>query len=66
MNSPSLQMPVTFDLEEALELVTVLEDAREALAHSDHLAVVAQSKHEVARLDRRLGFDSPLRGADDR
>jgi hypothetical protein len=57
---------VTYDLEEALELLTALEDAREALADSDHLAVVAEIEHEVARLDRKLGFDRPFGGADGR
>jgi hypothetical protein len=56
----------TYDLEEALELLTALEDAREALADSDHLAVVAVIEHEVARLDRKLGFDRPFGGADGR
>ena len=57
---------VTYDMEEALELLTALEDAREALADSDHLAVVAVIEQEVARLERNLGFDRPFGGVDGR
>ena len=48
---------VEYDLEAALGLLAVLEDARDALADSDHLAVLAQLEHEIASLSRRLGFD---------
>ena len=57
---------VSYNLEEALELLAALEDARDTLADSDHLAVVAQLEHQVAVLSRRLGFDQPLGGGDDR
>ena len=57
---------VCFDLEEALELLAALEDARDALADSDHLAVVAQLEHEVVGLGRKLGFDQPPGGGDGR
>ena len=33
---------------------------------SDHLAVVAQVEHEIARLSRKLGFDRPSGGGDGR
>jgi hypothetical protein len=36
---------VAYDLEESLELVAALEDARDVLADSDHLAVMAQLEH---------------------
>ena len=55
---------VSYNLEESLELVAALEDARDALADSDHLAVVAQLEHQVALLSRKLGFDQPPGGGD--
>lgn len=50
---------VSYSLEESLELLAALEDARDALADSDHLAVVAQVEHQAALLSRKLGFDQP-------
>ena len=44
---------ISYDLEESLDLLAALEDARDALA------VVAQLEHEDARLSRKLGFDRP-------
>lgn len=55
---------ISFDLEEALELLATLEDAREALAESDHLAVVAQIEHQIADLGRKLAFDQFPGGED--
>jgi hypothetical protein len=57
---------VSYDLEEPLDLLAALEDARDALTESDRLAVVAQLEHQVAVLSRKLGFDHPLGGRDDR
>ena len=51
-------------LEEALELPAALEDARDALIQSDHLAVVAQLEHELQVLNRKLGFGQE--GGDER
>jgi hypothetical protein len=65
MTFPEPPDEVTYDLEEALELLTALEDTREVLAASDHLAVLAEIEHEVSRLLRRLGFGSPFGGEDD-
>lgn len=48
---------VMFGLDEALELLATLEDARDALLTSDHLAVLAGVEQQVAQLHRRLGFD---------
>jgi hypothetical protein len=48
---------VVLGLEEALDLLAALEDAREALADTNHLAVLIQLEHEVALVSRRLGFD---------
>ena len=57
---------VRYDLEESLELLAALEDTRDALADSDHLAVVAQLEHEIAGLSRKPGFDRPCGGGDGR
>lgn len=51
---------VRFDLEESLELLAALEDARDALSDSDHLTVVAELEHQLALLSRKLGFDQLL------
>jgi len=64
MTEPNPPAEITYDLEESLELLAGLEDARDALADSDHLAVIAQVEHEIARLSRKLGFDSPSGGGD--
>jgi hypothetical protein len=53
---------VSYNLEEALQLSAVQEDARAALAVTDHLAVLAQVEHHVAELSRKLGFDQPPGG----
>lgn len=53
---------VSYDLEAALDLLAALEDARGALAESDHLAVLVQIEHQVVRLSRKLGFDQPSGG----
>jgi len=64
--SPPVEPPsrVSLDLEEALELLAALEDARDALADSDHLAALAQVEHQVARLSRKLGFGQRRGGED--
>jgi hypothetical protein len=48
---------VTYGLGEALELLAALEDGRDALIDSDHLAVIVELEHQIATLNRRLGFD---------
>ncbi|HVA42367.1 MAG TPA: hypothetical protein VNF50_02680 [Acidimicrobiales bacterium] len=48
---------IEYSLEEALDLLTALEDAGLALSASDHLAVLAELEYEVAVLQRKLGFD---------
>jgi hypothetical protein len=47
---------VEFDLEEALELIAALEDARDILIETDHLAVLAQVEHQIQRVSGRLGL----------
>jgi hypothetical protein len=46
MTVPGPPDEISYDLEESLDLLAALEDAREALADGDHLAVVAQVEHE--------------------
>lgn len=55
---------ISYDLEAALELLAALDDARDALADSDHLAVLVEIEHQVALLGHRLGFASSSGGED--
>lgn len=55
---------VRYTLEDALTLLAALEDARDALIDSRHLAVVVNVEHEIRSLSRRLGFDDPSGGSD--
>jgi hypothetical protein len=48
---------VVLTLEQALELLAALEDARDILVDTDHLAVLAQVEDQIQRLSRKLGFD---------
>lgn len=55
---------VTYDLDEALTLLAALEDGRDALIDSGHLAVVVVIEAQIRLLSRRLGFGDPFGGAD--
>jgi len=55
---------ISYDLEGALLLLGVLEDARDALTDADHLAVVVGIEDQVRQLSRKLGFDDPEGDAD--
>ncbi len=57
---------VAYDLDGALLLLGVLEDARDALTDSGHLAVVVGIEDQVRLLNRKLGFDDPEGDADAR
>jgi hypothetical protein len=46
-----------YDLEEAPELLAALEDTRDVLGDSDHLAVLVQVEQQIEVPSRRLGFD---------
>ena len=48
---------VTYDLEEALELLAALEEARDTLRGTEHLAGVLTLEAQIQLLGRRLGFD---------
>lgn len=56
---------VTYPLAEALQLLATLEDARDALIHSGHLATVVDVESEIRDLSHKLGFDEPRGGRDD-
>jgi hypothetical protein len=67
--SPARREPprhIWYTLGEALELLAVLEDARDALIDAGHLSVVVAVEAQVRDLNRRLEFDDPWGGADDR
>jgi hypothetical protein len=67
MTFPSGQEPpaaVSYGLEDALELLAALEDARDVLSEGDHLSVLAGVEQQVAILNRKLGFDEPKGGTD--
>ncbi len=48
---------VTYDLEEALELLAALEEARDTLRDTEHFAGVLTLEAQIRLLSRRLGFD---------
>jgi hypothetical protein len=48
---------VILDLEEALNLLAALEDSRDVLIDTDHLAVLSQVEHQIQILSRKLGLD---------
>ena len=48
---------IVLTLDEALTLLAALEDGRDALIDSGHLAVVVAIESEIRLLSRRLGFD---------
>lgn len=50
---------VWLSLDEVLDLLAVLEDARDALTDSGHLTVVVALEAQVRQLSRRLDFDEP-------
>ncbi|HEY1651293.1 MAG TPA: hypothetical protein VGG09_05365 [Acidimicrobiales bacterium] len=45
------------DLEEALHLLAALEDSRDLLIDTDHLAVPSQVEHPIQILSPKLGLD---------
>jgi hypothetical protein len=47
---------IGYTLEEALDLLAALEEARDALAETNHLVEVSELEHQVQILSRRLGF----------
>ncbi len=55
---------VSYDLDGALLLLGILEDARDALIDSGHLALVVAAEDQIRLLNRKLGFDDPEGDAD--
>jgi hypothetical protein len=55
---------VTYDLEEALELLAALEDARATLRDGEQLAGVVSLEAQIRLLSPRLGFDDGGNHAD--
>jgi hypothetical protein len=48
---------VVLDLEEALNLLATLEDSRDILIDTDHLAVLSQVEYQIQIPSRKLGLD---------
>jgi hypothetical protein len=66
-SDPPADVPPTevrYALGEALDLLAALEDARDALIESSHLATVVAVEAEIRILNRRLGFIDPSVGPD--
>ena len=59
MADPEPPSRIQLGLEEALDLLAALEEARDALIETDHLGEAAQVAHQIQSLSRRLGFDEP-------
>jgi hypothetical protein len=55
---------IWYSLDEALDLLAALEDARDALIESGHLSVVVPVETQIRELSRRLDFDSPQGDSD--
>lgn len=64
MNEREPPREVWYGLEDALEPLAVLEDARDALTDSGHLAVVVAIEGQVRALSRRLDLEDPDGGPD--
>ena len=64
-DDPEAEPPdeLRLDLDEALNLLAALEDARDALIESGHLAVVVAVEAEIRTVSRTLGFDDPPGGS---
>ena len=62
VSDPNGQEPpdaVWYALAEALQLLAVLEDARDSLIASGHLTVVLAIEGQVRDLNGKLGLDNP-------
>ncbi len=63
---PEPPAQIRYNLDDALALLASLEDARDALVDSGHLAVVVSIENEIRDLSRKPGFDDPAGGTDGR
>jgi hypothetical protein len=52
-------MALDYELDEALDLLASLEDARDALLESARLVVVLELEREIRSVSRKLDFDDP-------
>ena len=48
---------VCFDLEEAIQLLVALEQARDALSGTDYWSPIAGVEHQIQVLVRKLGLE---------
>jgi len=65
-DEPDPPREIRYDLTEALSLLGALEDAWDSLVQSGHLVVVIDIESEIRALSRKLGFEDPSGGRDDR
>lgn len=65
-SEPQPPQGIWYEVDEALDLLAALEDASMSLAASNHLAGVLELESQVRLLSRRLGFDDPRGGDDER
>ena len=59
---PEPPRAVSYELQEALDLLADLEDARDSLLASGHLTVVLAVETEIVLLSRKLQFEDPEGG----
>jgi len=59
LGDPEPPSRIQLGLEEALDLLAALEEARDPLIKTDHLAEAAQVENQIQSLSRRLCFDEP-------
>ncbi|MEX2255185.1 MAG: hypothetical protein WEC34_07090 [Acidimicrobiia bacterium] len=57
---------IWYALDEALDLLAGLEDARDALLESGHLTVVVGVEYQIRLLSHRLDFEDPEGDAHER
>ena len=48
---------INLGLDEAIELLAALEDARDVLIETDHLSVLVQVEHQIQLVSRKLGVE---------
>lgn len=56
---PEFDPPERIDLglDEAIELLAALEDARDVLVETGHLSVLVQVEHQIQLISHKLGFE---------
>jgi hypothetical protein len=58
-DGPQLDPPEQIDLglDEAIELLAALEDARDVLVETDHLSVLVQVEQQIQLISHKLGLE---------